>query len=384
MKLQSYFFFILFCFVITSCTKKENPEPIKVSGIHTGFTQVFGGNKTERIIDILVADNQVLVLGFTESYGNGKSDVLLVSYSQWGNMQWYKTYGSQFIDEGTAICKTSDGNYLISGITANGTDYDGYAIKINKTGDIVWEKIIDKGFDEKLFGVTEQSGAYYFAGLQDKGGNANLFLEKVGINGNEIWSKIYGGNLNDAGGNLIAASNGNLLTMGMTYSYGFGDRDVWMFEFNQNGDSVNSMPIGTSAYEQPGNFIQANNGNYLISYHTAGIDPIHNLGANSLNINLTTNWKVDTGTTVHEGGEDVCETEAGYVFAGNTGAFVSGENDIYLVYTDFNGVVTQTKTIALPGDQWLKGIAYHDGWIYLAASDNRKGNYDFLLMKMKP
>ena len=101
-------------------------------------------------------------------------------------------------------------------------------------------------------------------------------------------------------------------------------------------------------------------------------------------ISKNTVWLLDTGSSKYEGGEDVCEINGGYVFAGNIETAVSNEHDIYLVYTDLNGNITKTKTLSLPGDQWVKGIEYDKGWLYLAASDNSKGDYNFLTIKTLP
>lgn len=368
--------------LFSSCKKKkvEDPPPASTSDV---MMQTFGSSKDDRPLDILVANNLIYILGNTKGYGNGGEDVMVVCYNNWGNRLWYKTYGGPNNDHAEHFSMTGDGHLLISGYTDAGSGKDGYVVKTDMDGNAVWEKNYDLGFDEHLWGGVEESGAYYFTGSQDTNGIDNILIMKTDLSGNIILNKSLGGVYDDAGRNIIRKGNGNVLAMAMTYSYGFGNRDVLLVEYDQNGDSVNSTPLGSPQYEQPGNLMRTSSGEILTTYHSVAVDPAHNLAATLVDANLNTKWVIDTGTTIHEGGEDVCEIPTGYILAGNTGYFTGGDNDCYLVYTDFNGKITKTETFPLPHDQWLKGVAVQDGWIHMIAADNRKGNYDFLLMSKK-
>lgn len=361
--------------------KKRNSAPIQTGG--NMVTQTFGGLQDDLAMDILVLGEKIYVLGNTQSFGNGQTDVIVVCYSFAGEELWFNTYGGPLADEAIRMISTSDGNLLIAGYSNNGTNKDGYLVKVDPNGKPLWEKKLDKGFDEELSGCSEMNGFFYLTGNQTQTTNSDMWLLKTDLQGNEVWSRYYGGPFDDKGRNVIGAANGNLLSWAMTYNYGQGDRELWLFEFNQNGDSVTSVAIGTPAYEQPGNIIMTSGGNYVFTYHTAGSDPTHDLGAHAITASYQTVWKIDTGTTNHEGGEDVCETSSGYVFLGNQGHLGAGQSDVYLLYTDKNGNPTRTQTIALPGEQWLKAATYHNGWLYMAVSDKQASDYDVMLVMMR-
>ncbi len=372
---------IVFLFLLTGC-KKEGPTPLHDTE-GTIVTRSFGGSQDDIAMDVQVLDQRIYLLGNTQSYGAGQTDILLTCYTLWGEQLWYKTYGGSLQDEAIHLHVTSDKGLIITGSSDNGTTRDGYIIKVDTDGNILWDRTLDKGFDEELSGCVEDNGFLYFNGNQTQGTNADMWLLKTDLTGNEVWSKNYGGTFDDKGRHVIKAVNGNLLSWAMTYNYGQGDREVWLFEFNQNGDSVTSTTIGTPAYEQPGNMLVTNDGNYLCSYHTAGSDPTHDLAAHLLDPLYQDVWKIDTGTVAHEGGEDVCETPSSYIAFGNQGNFGSSLSDIYLLFTDKNGTPQKTQTLSMPGEQWLKAASYQNGWLYMAVSDNQGSNYDLMLVMMK-
>jgi hypothetical protein len=65
----------------------------------------------------------------------------LVKADQQGNMLWQKTFGDNFTDEGWAIHKLNDGNYVLCGQSNYASDSTGaYIAKIDPDGIIIWEK----------------------------------------------------------------------------------------------------------------------------------------------------------------------------------------------------------------------------------------------------
>ncbi|MGZ3918932.1 MAG: T9SS type A sorting domain-containing protein [Bacteroidia bacterium] len=77
-----------------------------------------------------------ILAGYTDSYGAGGTDVLLIKTDSNGNILWSNTYGGAGDDEASAVELTNDGGYIITGSTKSfGTGgYDVYLIRTDSIG----------------------------------------------------------------------------------------------------------------------------------------------------------------------------------------------------------------------------------------------------------
>jgi hypothetical protein len=115
------------------------------------------------------SDGGYIIVGQTDSFGSGKSDVYLVKTDENGNLIWQKTFGGQKVDEGHSVIETKDGGYLIGGITNSfGTgeyDYDIYLVKTDAKGNKLWEKTFGgKGLNECRCVAQTNDGGFIITG----------------------------------------------------------------------------------------------------------------------------------------------------------------------------------------------------------------------------
>ena len=101
----------------------------------TLWTRTYGGVKGEWGSSIeLTDDGGYIVCGTTETFGKGFWDIWVVRVDSLGNVQWTKTFGDLSGDTGSSIQKTSEGGYIVSGMTSSlgigGTSRDGYLIRL--------------------------------------------------------------------------------------------------------------------------------------------------------------------------------------------------------------------------------------------------------------
>ena len=187
-----------------------------------------------------------LLLGSTNSFGNGGSDIWLINTDSYGNEIWSKTYGSSNNEYGRSIIDASDGGYLIFATSESfGNDNTGlHNIKIDSTGVEEWNKSFG-GFYGKNGNVIRQSpnGGYILISSRYNfnDNSYNMWLIKMDSNGSTEWTKTFGDSNNDYGfGIAITSDNGFILT-GSTSNYGNSSSDlsdIWVIKTNLNGETL--------------------------------------------------------------------------------------------------------------------------------------------------
>src|ERR1017187_8101937 len=141
-----------------------------------------------------------------------------------------RTYGNTGSETGTSIQHTLDGNYILSGMATSFTvarNNNFYLEKIDPTGNILWSKTYGGTLDDKAYYVWScTDGGYILTGstmsFGQTGTDMDLYLVKTDSDGNLQWSKTVGGTADDYGWFVTQSSDGGYLVTGSTVSYGLG------------------------------------------------------------------------------------------------------------------------------------------------------------------
>lgn len=226
--------FVLFCSLqIWSYGQKDT----------NAYVYTFGGGQDEQTRDLeRTNDEGYVMVGATSSFGNGNSDIYLVKVDSNIKFEWSKAIGNYNLDFGQAVKQTTDGGFVICGYSnsgGNGT-YDGYLVRTNDTGAVLWEKYFG-GFDwDKFYDVevTPDGGFLLIGETHSFGaGDSDAWLIKTDSTGNKEWEKFIGGKRKDLGNDLIKTRDGNFAFCGENASKNDSTKaDVWLVKFNAKGE----------------------------------------------------------------------------------------------------------------------------------------------------
>ena len=200
------------------------------------------------------------------------SDIWLVKTDSNGNEQWNKTFGKENYGEGAyAGQQTADGGYIVAGFQAS--DYqagyqecDVWLIKTDSNGNEQWSKTFGKeNYLEMALAVQQTvDGGYIIAGFQED----DVWLIKTDSNGNEQWNKTFGGSEEDVACSVQQTVDGGYIIAGSTRSFGIGRFDVWLVKTDSNGNEQWSKTFGGSEEDAAWSVQQTVDGGYIVAGYT--------------------------------------------------------------------------------------------------------------------
>jgi len=222
----------------TSPFGKENYWLVKTDSFGSmEWNKTYGGTNHDFARSVIqTSDGGYAMVGYTDSFGAGYTDVWLVKTDSAGNMQWNQTYGDSDYEYGISVVQTTDGGYALGCSDAQIFNYIGdfWLIKTDSSGNMEWNKEYGSYLDEDLFSLIRTSdGGYAMAGRAYPYDNfqANDFwLVKTDSSGNMKWNRTYGGEGNDWAYSLVQTSDGGYAIAGYTDSFGAGGYDFWLIK----------------------------------------------------------------------------------------------------------------------------------------------------------
>ncbi|WP_052291833.1 PEGA domain-containing protein [Thermococcus gammatolerans] len=356
---------------------------------------------------IAVAPNgDVIVTGYTYSFGAGKSDVWVLRLEKNGNVKWQKTYGGSDLDKATAVAVALNGDIIIAGSTESfgAGRRDIWVLRLDGEGDVKWQKtyggrIYDDAHavavapngDIIVLGSTESFGAPY---------HSDVWILRLDANGNVKWQKTYGGSDYDWAYAVAIAPNGDIIAAGGTERFAAGIVDVWILRLDENGNVKWQKTYGGNSYDKATAVAVVENEDIIVAGYYGATD-FQGAGADVWILRLDENgnvkWQTTYGGHYRDNAYAIAVTpNEDLIVAGCTESFGTGNYDAWILRLDSKGNVKWQKTyggsdddsahrvvvapngdIIVLGSTESFGTGYYDTWILRLPSDGNLPKCDF-------
>jgi len=200
-------------------------------------------------------DNGFIIAGRTNiDYYEPTSheDVYVVKTDSIGNLEWQRFFGGINDDSGFSVRQDNVGNYYIAGITHSfgiGVGSNMYLIKLNPSGDSLWTQTYGGNFEESATGLwTTNDGGCILTGSSNSFSNGDFdgYIVKTDANGDVLWTKNYGGTGIEVANSVQQTSDNGYAIVGYTNSMGAGDFDMFLLKT----DSLGNIQTNLGSEEQ--------------------------------------------------------------------------------------------------------------------------------------
>jgi hypothetical protein len=254
----------------------------------------YGGKHAEYLFDAQPTADYGFILagssisgktGNKEDDNKGDLDYWIWKMNEKGDLDWQKSFGGSGVDLLQSIKLTTDGGYILAGISdsnkgldkhddSKGND-DFWIIKLDAKGNELWQKTIGGSGQEKLHNVTlTPDGGYLLGGSsasyktitssegttdlfgksEDTRGNFDYWIVKLKKDGTIEWQRTLGGKYADELKSVAVLANGNYLLGGTSNSPTSADKtnenlglnDFWLVQLDKTGNVVWQQTIGGS------------------------------------------------------------------------------------------------------------------------------------------
>lgn len=266
------------------------------------------------------------------------------------DLAWAKTYGGAGADGGRAFCQDPDGGYLIVGYTfaPGSNDADMLVIRTDENGNMVWSKRFGGRGTEYGNACLNIEDGYLLLGYTTSfgKGSKDIYLVRLDKDGEEVWSRTYGGVSWDVGTALCEAGENHYFVCGFTHSFGWGEEDIYLIKIDQDGNEIWSETYGGFRLDMANSIHATPDGGCVIGASSGSYSANTDFFLTKINAKGEQQWVQSYSATGEHGhGFDWCKNASP---TSDGGCVITG-------YSDCNDMMDAVviKTDTGGNEQWL-------------------------------
>ncbi|PWH83055.1 T9SS C-terminal target domain-containing protein [Algibacter marinivivus] len=345
---------------------------------------------------------------------------LLIYTSFYANAQiiWQNTIGGNSFDDVEDVIYTSDGGFLLVGVSESGisgdkseanqgaTDY--WLVKTNNLGVVQWDKTFGgSGNDYPVTAIEALNGDFIIVGESDSNvsgdksenskGGYDFWIVRINSSGTKIWDKTFGGSDDEYAISVKETGTNDLIITGDSASNISGDKsensrgftDVWTIKVTDTGTFIWDKTFGGDADEEVINVLLTSDGGYLLGVIAeSGIsgDKTVNSSNNEdywilkVSNTNTIDWQKSYGGTSNSVSilsSLITTSDGGYLLAGDSDSNIGSEktentnggSDLWFIKTDNIGNIQWQNTIGGSDDEYVPYGFEKPGGGYIFAAE---------------
>ncbi len=292
-----------------------------------------------------------------------------------------RTFGGDAMDRGVGVIETSDGGFAVTGVTAStgaGGD-DALLLRLDPDGEEMWSRTYGGPSDDAGWAVLETpDGGFVVAGFTRSygAGGQDVLMVRTDADGGELWTRTYGGERDEYGWSITPVAGGGYVIAGETASVGAGGKDAYLVRVDEDGQELWSQTYGGDRDDRSFAVRQATDGGFVL----AGITLSAGAGGRDAHV-VKTNaaGAVEWETTFGDTRDDVAHSidlaaDGGYIVYGYTDGFDAAGYDARVVELDAGGDERSVLTLGGPGeDRIISGAATAGGGSVLVGYTTSEG-----------
>ncbi|HEX5001753.1 MAG TPA: T9SS type A sorting domain-containing protein [Bacteroidia bacterium] len=241
------------------------------------------------------------ISGDKTELNEGSWDFWVIRTNSTGNKIWDHTFGG-LNDEFVNWCEaTDDGGVIVGGYSnsivsgdksepSQGT-WDYWLIKIDSSGNKVWDKTLGGTFQDYLFSICKTSDGGYIAAGQSYSGQSgdksepnhdlttagsDYWIVKLDASGNKLWDRTYGASEVEQLSRVVETADHGLLLCGESYSPVDGDKtednlgveQSWVVKTDSVGTIEWDKTIFTTGHDELGTAVMINDRCFAVANYT--------------------------------------------------------------------------------------------------------------------
>jgi hypothetical protein len=355
----------------------------------------YGGKKEDVGKEInSFSDGSFLLSNETQSFGKGGKDIWLIKIDSNGKIIWESTVGGKTDEYAGSTKLKSDKEIFISGHklmknkisfrsllflkSNNKNNINAFIVKLNYKGKVVWQR--DNFEDEKssVPFITVLGKSILIAGQKSTiyNGNGDAWIALLNKDGEKVWEDSFGGRGADGGNDVLGTSDGGYISVGYTNAYGSGKNDVWIIKTDFNGEKQWSRVYGGKLDDYGWGVTESDDGGYVIAGETfsfgSGQSDIYLLKIDS---NGNMKWNTTFGGLAEDVAYSVVNSnDGGFIVAAQTKSYGKGGSDGMIVKFDSKGIKQWNRLFGGKGLDYLKSITVDSLKGYILAGGSRSFN----------